>query len=157
MERNTMKIRNKIVAAAVASSMIGLAACGGGSSGTQDVGTNASPNSGNSNPSSRVFAARAVDGYLAGASVYVDLNANGKLDAFEPRALTDNDGYFSYNHRTQTDYCATGGLAQHCLSGTVGANEEVVIRVTGGYDTVTQLPFKGVLSLRSSELARDDM
>ncbi len=33
----------------------------------------------------------------------------------------------------------------------------MVIRVTGGYDTVTQLPFKGVLSLRSSQLNRDDL
>ncbi len=32
-----MKIRKQILAGAVASSMIGLAACGGGSKGTQDV------------------------------------------------------------------------------------------------------------------------
>jgi len=150
-----MKIRKQILAGAVASSMIGLAACGGGSKGSQDVGTNPSGNSGPS--SSRVFHARAIDGYLAGATVYVDQNVNGKLDAFEPRALTDNDGYFSYNHRTDTDYCADGGLNQYCLRGAIGADTEVVIRVTGGYDTVTSLPFKGVLSLRSSDLKRDDL
>jgi hypothetical protein len=149
-----MKIRKQILAGAVASGMIGLAACGGGSTGTQDVGTNAS---GNSGASSRAFYARAIDGYLAGASVYVDQNANGKLDAFEPRALTDNEGYFSYNHRTGTNYCADGGLNQYCLRGNIAADAEVVIRVTGGYDTVTQLPFKGVLSLRSSQLNRDDL
>lgn len=150
-----MRIRKQILAGAVASSMIGLAACGGGSKGSQDVGTNPSGNSGPS--SSRVFHARAIDGYLAGATVYVDQNANGKLDAFEPRALTDNDGYFSYNHRTDTDYCAEGGLNQYCLRGAIAADTEVVIRVTGGYDTVTSLPFKGVLSLRSSDLKRDDL
>ncbi len=64
-----------------------------------------------------MFYARAIDGYLAGASVYVDQNANGKLDAFEPRALTDSEGYFSYNHRTGTNYCADGGLNQFCLRG----------------------------------------
>lgn len=149
-----MKIRKQIFAGAVASSMIGLAACGGGSKGTQDVGTNASGNSGSS---SRTFYARAIDGYLAGASVYVDQNENGKLDAFEPRALTDNEGYFSYNHRTGTNYCADGGLNQYCLRGNIAADAEVVIRVTGGYDTVTQLPFKGALSLRSSQLNRDDL
>lgn len=149
-----MKIRKQILAGAVASSMIGLAACGGGSKGTQDVGTNASGNSGSS---SRTFYARAIDGYLAGASVYVDQNENGKLDAFEPRALTDNEGYFSYNHRTGTNYCADGGLNQYCLRGNIAADAEVVIRVTGGYDTVTQLPFKGALSLRSSQLNRDDL
>jgi len=148
-----MKIRKQILAGAVASSMIGLAACGGGK-GTQDVGTNAN---GNAAPSTRTFHARAIDGYLAGATVYVDQNVNGKLDAFEPRALTDSDGYFSYNHRTGTDYCADGGLDQYCLSGSIAADAEVVIRVTGGYDTVTQLPFKGMLSLRSSDLDRDDL
>lgn len=150
-----MKIRKQILAGAVASGMIGLAACGGGSEGTQDVGTNASGN--NAGSSSRVFHARAIDGYLAGASVYVDQNGNNQLDAFEPRALTDNEGYFSYNHRTGTNYCADGGLGQYCLRGAIAANTEVVIRVTGGYDTVTQLPFKGVLSLRSSDLNRDDL
>lgn len=149
-----MKIRKQILAGAVAGSMIALAACGGGSEGTQDVG--AKPD-GNSGPSSRVFHARAIDGYLAGATVFVDQNVNGKLDAFEPRALTDNEGFFSYNHRTSTDYCADGGLKQYCLRGTIAAGSEVVIRVTGGYDTVTQLPFTGMLSLRSSDLDRDDL
>jgi len=149
-----MKTHKRILAGALASSMIGLAACGGGSKGTQDVGTNAG---GNSGPSSRTFHARAIDGYLAGATVYVDQNVNGKLDAFEPRALTDSDGYFSYNHRTSTDYCADAGLAQYCLRGTIDADAEVTIRVTGGYDTVTQLPFEGMLSLRSSDLKRDDL
>jgi hypothetical protein len=148
---SNMTIRNKIVAGALASSMLGLAACGGGGSGTQDVGDK-SPQA-----SSRTFYARAVDGYLAGSTVYVDLNENFKLDAFEPRAITDNEGYFSYNHHTGTDYCATSALAQYCLRGNVGANEEVVIRVTGGYDTITKLPFEGVLSLRSSDLDRDDL
>lgn len=149
-----MKIRKQILAGAVATSMIGLAACGGGSKGTQDVGTNPS---GNGDASSRVFHARAIDGYLAGATVFVDQNSNSKLDAFEPRALTDSDGYFSYNHRTGTDYCATGGLSQYCLRGAISADAEVVIRVTGGYDTVTQVPFEGMLSLRSSELDREDL
>ncbi|MBL8267834.1 hypothetical protein [Steroidobacter sp.] len=149
-----MKIRNKrIWSVALAGGMLGLAACGGGSKGTQDVGN--SPSSTGS--TSRAFYARAVDGYLAGATVYVDQNENGKLDAFEPRALTDSDGYFSYNHSTNTDYCASGGLSQFCLRGAIAANTEVLIRVTGGYDTVTQLPFKGVLSLRSSQLGRDDL
>lgn len=145
-----MTIRKQILATALAGGMMGLAACGGGDKGTQDVGSNGGQST------SRAFYARAIDGYLAGATVYVDQNGNNKLDAFEPRALTDNDGYFSYNHSTGTDYCATGGLEQFCLRGNIPANEEVIIRVTGGYDTVTQLPFKGVLSLRSSELGRDD-
>lgn len=151
-----MTIRKHILAAALAGSMMGLAACGGDSKGSQDVGTGGNEGAG-SGVASRAFYARAIDGYLAGATVYVDQNENNRLDAFEPRAITDNDGYFSYNHITDTDYCVTGALSQHCLRGNIAAGAEVVIRVTGGYDTVTQLPFEGVLSVRSSDLTRDDL
>ena len=44
------------------------AACGGGSKGTQDVGTNAN---GTGGTSSRVFHARAIDGYLAVAAAWM--------------------------------------------------------------------------------------
>jgi hypothetical protein len=149
-----MNIRKKLMTTAVASAVVGLTACGGDTTGTQDVGNTSGSDA---NSLSRVIYARAIDGYLAGATVYVDQNQNAQLDAFEPRALTDNDGYFSYNHITGIDYCASDRVTQHCLRGAISANEEVTIRVTGGYDTVTQLPFKGVLSLRSSELNRDDL
>jgi hypothetical protein len=148
-----MNIRKRILASTIAGSMIGLAGCSGDTTGTQDVG-NKTPND---SSSQRAFYIRAIDGYLAGATVFVDLNGNAQLDAFEPRALTDADGYVSYNHRTGTDYCAADGIAAYCLRGAIGSDEEVVIRVTGGYDTETLLPFKGMLSLRASDLRRDDM
>src|SRR5690606_21541400 len=109
-EMSNMTIRKNILTAALASSMMGLAACGGDSKGTQDVGSGGNGGSG-AGATSRAFYARAIDGYLAGATVYVDQNENNRLDAFEPRALTDNDGYFSYNQITDTDYCVTGGLS----------------------------------------------
>lgn len=148
-----MTIQKNILTGALAmAGVVGLAACGGGS-GDQDVGKSSStPN--------RILAARAIDGYLAGATVYVDQNENGKLDAFEVRATTDNDGYFSYNQVTKTDYCAasvSANLAKHCLRAPIAANAEVLIRVTGGYDTVTTLPFEGTLSLRSRELDSGDL
>lgn len=150
-----MTIRKQWLAGALATSMMGLAACGGGSTGSQDVGDAGKQ----SDSQSRVLYARAVDGYLAGASVYVDLNDNRKLDAFEPRAITDSDGFFSYNHITDTDYCAANAatLSQYCLRASIDADAEVIIRVTGGYDTITGLPFKSVMSLRSSDLDRDDL
>lgn len=148
-----MTIQKNILTSALAmAGVVGLAACGGGS-GSQDVGKSSST-------PDRVLAARAIDGYLAGATVYVDQNENGKLDAFEARATTDNDGYFSYNQVTKTDYCAASvaaNLAKHCLRAPLAANAEVLIRVTGGYDTVTTLPFEGTLSLRSTQLDRDDL
>lgn len=146
-----MTMHKKILASALAFSVAGLAACSGDSVGSQDVPNN------DDGPQSRAFYARAVDGYLAGATAYIDLNEDGRLDAFEPRAITDSDGFFSYNHLTDTDYCAAGASSQHCLRGAIAADAEVMLRVAGGYDTVTGLPFKGTLSLRSSELNRDDL
>jgi hypothetical protein len=149
-----MTIQKSILNGALAAlSAAGLAACGGDSSGSQDVGTKGGT-------ASRALAARTVDGYLAGATVYVDQNENGVLDAFEPRAVTDSDGYFSYNHKTSVDYCAASAQpihARHCLKASIAADAEVLIRVTGGYDTVTRLPFEGVMSLRSRELDSNDL
>lgn len=151
-----MTIKRNILKHALASlGVLSLAACSGGDEyGTQDVGT------GGSSTSSRVLAARVVDGYLAGATVYVDQNENGKLDSFEPRALTDADGYFSYNHRTNTDYCASdapAAHAKHCLRASIASDADVLIRASGGYDTITKLPFNGVLSLRSNALDPEDL
>jgi len=148
-----MTMQKNILTSALATvSVMCLAACSGDSKGTQDVGSGSNAPAG---VSSRVLSARAVDGYLAAATVYVDQNENGELDAFEPRALTDNDGFFSYNHRTDTDYCAVDAapaLAKYCLRANIAADAEVLIRVAGGYDTITGVPFKGALSLRSSKL-----
>ena len=146
-------IKKNILKYALASvGAMSLAACsGGGEVGSQDVGTG---------EQSRVFSARVIDGYLAGATVYVDQNENGKLDAFEPRALTDADGFFSYNHITGVDYCAANASASdaaHCLRGAIASNASVLIRTNGGYDTITGLPFEGALSLRSSDLDRNDL
>ncbi|GAB7534632.1 hypothetical protein [Burkholderia sp. 3C] len=71
-----------------------LAACGGGgdsapaSSSTGSTGT----------PSTQPTAAltgKAIDGYLVGATVCLDLNGNGTCDAGEPSATTDSSGQFS--------------------------------------------------------------
>lgn len=63
----------------------------------------------------------AIDGYLAGASVYVDLNGNGILDTGEPQSITD----------------ANGGYA---LDGQIAT-----VTVVGGVDTASGKPFEGIL------------
>jgi hypothetical protein len=145
-----MTKRNTLKHALACLGALSLTACGGGDkNGTQDVGTP------RNETNTSVLAARVVDGYLAGATVYADLNDNGKLDAFEPRALTDADGYFSYNHETGTDYCAANAPAEyekHCLRASIAPNTNVVIRATGGYDTATKLPFEGTLAVRANDL-----
>jgi len=91
----------------------------------------------------------AIDGYLAGTTVYLDFNDNGERNAGEPFAITDKDGFFS-TAKDLTDYCAsdaTVAQARHCLRATeLGA--EVVLRTFGGFDLFTGEPFDGSLSTR---------
>ncbi len=92
----------------------------------------------------------AVDGYLAGAVVYVDTNDNNALDPWEPSAITDGDGYYSFNPNTNTDYCALpkGETRRvHCLSVTAALGE-VTLRVSGGYDLITKEPFEGTMAVK---------
>ena len=95
-----------------------------------------------------------VDGYVAGARVFVDLNHNGQRDAFEPRATTDAFGYFSYRPELNIegeiiparDYCREGP-ARHCLR--VNTDSDVVtVRAEGGHDLLTGRPFRGALTRR---------
>ena len=83
-----MKFRKNLFALSITTTMMGLTACGVT---PQDVGTGAT--AGNAS-------GLAVDGYLAGATVYADTNNNNRLDSWEPRAVTDKDGYFTYNPKT---------------------------------------------------------
>jgi len=144
-----MNFQKRALVSAIVFGITGLTGC---SNSEQDAGSDVAQAT-----QSQALHARVVDGYLAGATVYVDQNENGRLDAFEPRAITDSDGFFSYNHLTATDYCASqaADLAPHCLRGAFVASTEVVVRATGGYDTTTGLLFNGTLSLRSTDLGRD--
>jgi|GEM_PF-3878165 len=91
----------------------------------------------------------AIDGYLAGATVYLDISDNGEKNAGEPFAITDKDGFFT-TAKDLTDYCdsdATVAQARHCLR-TTELGTEVVMRAYGGFDLYTGEPFAGSLSTR---------
>ncbi len=91
-----------------------------------------------------------IDGYLARATVFIDTNNDGTRNPWEPFAFTDNDGYFSYNPLTGTDYCASDATAeqqQYCLVTNVDY-DNAVIRIDGGYDVLTGEPISGQLSRR---------
>jgi hypothetical protein len=91
----------------------------------------------------------AVDGYIAGATVYIDSNNNGRKNAGEPSAITDKDGYFS-TAKNSTDYCAGDATylqKLHCLK-TSEVGDGFVIRTFGGYDLYTGEPFLGSLARR---------
>lgn len=127
---------------------LAMTSCGGVG---QDTGTPVSLSAG------QTFYGRAIDGYLARASVYLDTNNNGTRDSWEPFAFTDDDGYFSYNPETQTDYCADDASEeqrQYCLH-SASYRSSTVIRVERGYDVYTGEPFVGQLSRRLSNIASD--
>ncbi|MFM1855593.1 MAG: hypothetical protein RLZ83_902, partial [Pseudomonadota bacterium] len=91
---------------------LGLAAAGGGGGG----------GGGGTSSSKVTIQGKVIDGYLAGADLFVDANRNGQKDAGEPSTVTDAQGNFTL----QTD-----------VSGPLVA--------TGGTDLSTGLPFVGVL------------
>jgi hypothetical protein len=101
----------------------------------------------------QVIQGLAIDGYLARSTVFIDYDNNRTRDAWEPFAFTDDDGYFSYNPATQTDYCAADASATQRLF-CLRVNRhlaEAVIRIDGGYDVMTGEPFFGQLSRRVTQ------
>ena len=102
-----------------------VAACGGGGGG-------GIAGSG----SSAVLSGLAVDGYLQGSSVFLDLNSNGVLDSGEPSTTTDTSGRYSLD-----------------FSGVTGSVTGLPIVVRGGTDSDTGLAFAGQLKARADVAA----
>jgi len=106
--------KKKLSILALAATAVLLTACGGGGGG-----------SGSANALSGV----AVDGYLQGATVFLDTNRNGVLDAGEPSTVTDLNGRYALDY-----------------SGVTGAIIGLPVVVTGGVDSDTGFAFAGKLS-----------
>jgi hypothetical protein len=129
------------LAACISGLLAGMTGCGG--SGQDAAEKNAAT-------TEISFAGAAIDGHIARAMVFLDTNNNSTRDPWEAFAFTDNDGYYSYNPTTQTNYCAstvTSEQAQYCLR-TIQTTSSVVLRIDGGYDVLTGEPFEGQLSRR---------
>ena len=75
--------RSRILSCSLA---LALAACGGGGGGGSSTTS--------ANPASTSLSGTAVDGYLKGATVFLDVNGNGSIDTGEPSALTDDAGRY---------------------------------------------------------------
>lgn len=74
----------KVPAVALSSvAMALLVACGGGGGGS------------GGSPSASAISGAVIDGYIEGAKVCLDLNANGACDAGEPSATTDSNGKYT--------------------------------------------------------------
>lgn len=111
-----IKLKKKFSMLAAAASAVLLAACGGG---------------GGSGPlsSANVLTGVAVDGYLQGATVFLDINRNGISDVAEPSTTTDLNGRFALDY-----------------SGVTGAITGLPVVVTGGVDSDTGFGFTGKLA-----------
>jgi hypothetical protein len=137
--KNTKAFSRRTFAVAGLAAAISLAGC-----------SSDNPDEGGSVASTSV-SGLAVDGYIAGATVYVDYNNNGRKNAGEPSAITDQNGYFS-TAKDGTDYCANDATALqkiHCLK-TSETGNGFVLRTFGGFDLYTGEPFTGSLSRRVS-------
>jgi len=144
--KNLMKTFSKSKLAIGLSTALLLSACGGTDQGEGTIST-----------VEQVFGGQAIDGYLARATVFLDTNNDGTRNAWEPFAFTDNEGYYSYNPNTGTNYCATSASAeqaQYCLR-TNTQRTDVVVRIDGGYDVTTGEPFVGQLSRRLTNVGEE--
>jgi hypothetical protein len=83
--------------------------------------------------STHTLSGKAIDGYLSGAEVFLDLNNNQTHDSNEPSTTTSQTG----------DYTLT---LTHEL------NSSVTILVLGGVDSVSGDAFTGILQSRSDEI-----
>jgi len=107
---------------------VSLTACGGGGGG----GSAGASTSTSTPAAANTLSGTAVDGYLQGARVFLDVNGNGLADAGEPAATTDANGRYSLDY-------------SQVSSPILGMR----VIVTGGVDTDTGHAFTGLLTARA--------
>ena len=101
------------------------------------------------------FEGRVVDGPVAGAEVFVDINCNKEADADEPAGVTDDDGFFQIAPFTPLPECeakliAKGGTDTH--TGQELPNLALVSDVPEDLtDTVAVTPLTTVLASAETE------
>ncbi|HCZ9673575.1 TPA: hypothetical protein O4I60_004337 [Vibrio parahaemolyticus] len=121
-------MKHKIITAIIGSSL--LSACGGGSSSS-------------SAPAAPVATAsiqgKAIDGYITGATVYLDYNFNNQLDAGEPSAITGE--YGAYDLQLTGKYADCADYAPLVLDVPVGATDSDFGEITEAYQMVTPPAF----------------
>jgi len=82
--------KRQLIFACLAAISVGLSGCGG-----SDSATPASTSNNNTPINSISLRGVVVDGYLQGATAFVDRNNNGQLDTDEPSDTTDADGRYT--------------------------------------------------------------
>jgi len=92
------------------------------------VALNGCGGSGSSSSDSVTISGKAIDPYLSGSKVFLDLNENSKHDLNEPSTVTDKNG--NYNLDIPKEY----------------QDRYQTLVVTDGIDTGTNQPFEGTLT-----------
>lgn len=143
MNINQKQVKKFAISALAAAITLGLSAC---SSDNPDQGTTYQFGT---------VSGTVVDGYVAGATVYLDINNNGRKDAGEPYAITDKDGSFTTSKDGSVNYCAATATTlqqRHCLR-SASTGSQVALRAYGGFDVLTGEPFVGTLSTTVTTVA----
>jgi len=124
--------------------LLSLVGCGGGGSDTPPVDEEVGQNplfsiSGN-----------VIDGYVSGATVWLDINGDGNLDSFEPSAVSGDAGRYSLelseDQRSCIDY------ASIIVDVPVGAVDEDSGEVTEAYQMVLPPRLQNTIPLANEDL-----
>ncbi len=130
-----MRVKNLLKSALLVgatASIVSIYSCGGGGGGGAEA------------TGSATIYGNVMDGYIFGAAVYADCNGNGKIDKGEPSGFTygnpvaDNDSHIidlDGDNTTIENYAID--ISNECKGAKLYA--------VGGYDTLTNLAFGGVL------------
>ncbi|WDD98159.1 hypothetical protein [Thalassomonas actiniarum] len=103
-----------------------LSACGGSS------GSDSSPETGKATVASNyALTGKVIDGYVSGATVWLDFNGNGILDANEPSAISSDAGSYTMELTGQQRQCAAYSAIY--VDVPVGAIDETEGEVTEAY------------------------
>ena len=139
----TSKMKKTLLASSITAAILGLTACGGG--GGDDA----------SAPSNVQMSGAVVDDFVAFARVYVDVNNNNQFDSsFEPRAYTDENGYFTVSKPDENgktiNYCQLDPSVfeyKYCLEVNDAVKNGGVIRIETGRDLLTSQVYNATMSL----------
>ena len=119
---------------------LALMACGGGSEGSNNVST---------------YSGHAIKGPLQNATVFADLNKNGKFDANEPNTLSSTDGSFSFN-TSASDFEIVVTTTKDTIDTSSGESiDGLILKAPNGADVVSPLTTMVTESSLSKEKLAD--
>ncbi|MBR9789793.1 MAG: hypothetical protein GYB40_17865 [Vibrionaceae bacterium] len=114
-------MKNALKIVSITAFVFGLIGCGGGSGGNSSYGG-----------SPATMTGKVIDGYVVGATVFVDINNNGVLDADEPSAISEVGGDYTLPLTGFEAQCTS--VVPTIVKVPVGAIDEDLGEVTEAYE-----------------------